>query len=194
MSFPFPQLLAFLEEGQDQVEFMKVAAEAGLGSGDIEMAKLLVALQLYKSYYAAIPRQIKAVHEDALAEIGRVRDEIESISNRASSDAAKIGQWAEEIQRSLQAAEPTKLAEMVHKRLLDDTVKNLSGSMQAIATANGQIDAATQKMNAAAQQAAASIQEWQTLSLRRVWASAFCVCMVAAFLVSAGFWFVLLRH
>jgi len=57
--FPFPKLLAFLKSEADQVEFMKVAAEVGLGPADQELAKLLVAFQLYKAFYADIPRRSK---------------------------------------------------------------------------------------------------------------------------------------
>jgi hypothetical protein len=188
MSFPFPKLLAFLEEEKDQVEFMKVANELGLGSGDIEIAKILIALQIYKSIYAKIPREIKAVHSDALNEFRRVRDEVEFISNRASSDAVKIGEWAEVILRKLEEAEPRKLAALVHKRLLDDTVKILGGSLQTFATAQAQIDTATQKMNLAAQQAETAIDAWQTLTLRGVWACAFSCCVVAALFVVAVVW------
>lgn len=194
MSFPFPKLLAFLEEEKDQVEFMKIAAEVGLGSGDVELAKLLVAFQLYKAFYAAIPRQIKAVHEDAIEEIRRVRDEVEFISNRAASDAVKIGRWAEEIQRSLQQSEPRKVAEQVHKRLLEDTVKLLGGPLRAITTSSGQIEAAVQNMNAAAYHAARAIDGWEAISLRRVWASAFAVSLVVAFLILTGIRFVFLRE
>ncbi len=191
--FPFPKLLSFLESAADQVEFMRVAAEAGLGSSDVELAKLLLALQIYASIYARIPREIKAVHADAIAEIKRLRDEIEFLANRAESDAVKIGQWAEQIHRSLEATEPKQIAKVVHKRLLDDTITLLGGSIQVLKTAYGQIDTATDKMNEAAYHAAAGIDRWQALSLRRVWASAFCVSFLAAFVVLTGIWFVFLR-
>ena len=193
MSFPFPQLLAFLEEEKDQVEFMKIAAEAGLGSGDIELAKLLLALQLYKAYYATIPRQIKAVHEDALLEFRQLRDEVELLANRTAADALKIGQSAEEIQRALRECEPKKIAALVQKRLLDDTVRNLGGSLQPITMAYAQIDTATQKMNLAAHQAETAIDAWQTVTLRGVWACALSCCVVAAFFGVAVVWLLFLR-
>lgn len=194
MSFPFPQLLAFLKEEKDQTEFMKIAAEVGLGSGDIELAKLLLTLQLYKGYYAAMPRAIKAVHEDALGQIRRLRDETSAMSDRTRENVEVIGQWFEEINLALHHIEPKALAEIAHKRLLDATVEILGGSLQAIATAKGQIETATQQMNAAGQQAAFAIQEWQTVSLRRVWGIAFGVCMGVASLVTACVWFVFLRQ
>ncbi|MDR3404235.1 MAG: hypothetical protein P4L99_17180 [Chthoniobacter sp.] len=194
MSFPFPQLLAFLDQEKDQVEFMKLAAEVGLGSGDIELAKLLLALQLYKAYYAAIPRQIKAVHEDALEEIRRIRDEAEFMASRAASDAVKIGQWAEEIHKSLQECGPERIAAQVHKRLTDETFALLGGSLQALGTASRQVEVATKAMDEAGYRAAVCIDFWHAVSLRRVWASAFCFCLVVALLLLAGIWFVFLRH
>ena len=194
MNFPFPKLLAFLDREADQLEFMKIAAEVGLGSGDIELAKLLLALQLYKAYYASIPRQIKAVHEEALNEIRRFREDVESISGRASSDAVKIGQWTQEILRSLQVNEPSKIAEVIHKQLLEDTMKILGGSLQAYMSACGQIDKLTKRLDAAAYQAATAIEIWQTISLRRVWASALACCLVLSVTTLTGIWYFYLRH
>jgi hypothetical protein len=194
MSSPFPQLLAFLEEEKDQLEFMKVAAEVGLGSGDIELAKLLVALQMYKAIYAKIPRHIKSVHADALHELRRVQEEVASLADRAAADASEIGSRADEIHRALAAINPAEVAKQLHQRLLDDTAKILGGSLQMLKVAYGQIDAATQNMNAAAYRTAVVVQEWQTQSLRQIWASAFCICLPAAFLLLGAVWFVFLRH
>lgn len=194
MSFPFPKLLEFLENEKDQVEFMKVAAEVGLGNGDVELGKLLLALQLYKAFYAAIPRQIKAVHAEALREMQIVREEVAFIGNRASSDAITVGQWTEEIQRLLLQRDPKKTAELVHKRLLEDVSNMLGGTLKAFTNSQSQIDAATQKMNVAAYQAAKAIEDWEIISLRRVWACAFGVSLVIAFLILSGIWFVFLRH
>jgi hypothetical protein len=190
----FPQLVRFLKEESDQVEFLQIASEIGLTSSDVEIAKLLVALHLYKAYYADIPRQIKAVHEDALAEIRRVRDEVEFISNRASSDAVKIGQWAEEIHKSLQEAAPMNIAGQVHKRLMDETLALLGGPLQAIATACRRLESATKAMDEAGYHAVICIDHWEKISLRRMWASAFCFCFGASALVLTGIWFLVLRH
>jgi hypothetical protein len=194
MSSPFPQLLAFLEEEKDQLEFMKVASEVGLTKNDVELAKLFIALQLYKAFYAKIPRQIKAVHADALHEMRGLQEEVAAIAERAAADAARIAQKADEIQHALDAVEPTEVAKHLHQRLLDDTTKILGGSLQMLKVAYGQIDTATQNMNAAAYRTAVVVQEWQTLSLRQIWASAFCICLPAAFLLLVAVWFVFLRH
>jgi hypothetical protein len=194
MSFPFPKLLAFLEQEKDQVEFMKVASEVGLGSGDIELAKLLVALQLYKAVYATIPREIKTVHADALLEMRGLQEEVAALADRAAADAARIAQKADVIQLALKSVEPSEVAKQLHKRLLDDTTKVLGGSLQTLKVAYGQIDVASQNLNVAAYRAATVVQEWQTVALRQIWASAFCVCLPAAFLLLTAVWFVCLRH
>lgn len=194
MSFPFPKLLEFLEAEKDQVEFMKVASEVGISSGDLEIAKLLLALQIYKAYYADIPRQIRKVHEDALTEIHRVRDEVEFISNQASSHAVKIGQWAEEIQKALQESAPKNIAVQVHKRLTVETLELFSGTLQALGAASRRIESATGAMDKAGHRAAVCIDHWEAVSLRRVWASAFCFCFVASLILLAATWFLFLRH
>jgi hypothetical protein len=194
MSFPFPKLLAFLEEEKDQVEFMKVAAEVGLDNGDIELAKLLLALQIYKAFFAKIPRQIKTVHGEALQEFHRLAAEVAALADRTASDAATIRQTADEIHSALKAIQPAEVAKLLHKRLVDDTLSAISGSLRVLATATAQIDSATRAMDEAGYQAAVAIDVWQKLSLRRVWASALCFSFIAAFGVLTGVWFLFLRH
>ena len=104
------------------------------------------------------------MHEDALAEIRHLlRDEVEFYQqSRPPSDALKIGQWAEEIHRKLGLSESEPEEDrrvVVHKRLLDDTIRILGGSLQTLTTAHAQLDTATQKMNVAAYQAALAIQD-----------------------------------
>lgn len=172
---------------------MKVIADVGLGSGDEPLAQLLLALQIYKAFYSVIPGQIRAVHEDALLELRRIRDDAQAFSSQASEDAMQIGKWAEEILRSLQNADPSRLATQVHDRLRDDATQIVSGSLQSFTTAYRQLETATQKMNVAARQAESAIAQWQLLCLRRVWATAFVVCLAAVLLIFAAVWLLFLR-
>jgi hypothetical protein len=192
--FPFPKLLAFLESEADQVEFMKVANELGICASDLEIAKLLVALQIYKAYYADIPRQIKAVHRAALEEILRLRDEIRQLAERVCGESACVGDWAESIHQNLQAVQPEAVAEILHRRLLEEAMAAVSGSAQALTSAYARIDKATATLNAAACQAEASIQQWQIVTLRRVWMSAFFFCASLAAIVGAYLWFFYVKH
>ena len=194
MSFPFPQLLAFLKEQKDQVEFMKIAAEVGLGSGDIELAKLLLALQLYKAFYAQIPREIQAVQRQAVNDFDRLRAEVQGLADKAAADAGRIGQKAEEIRRALDHIDPSAVARDLHRRLLDSTLSQVGGSLQVLRSAYAEIDTATARMNAAAYQASIAIEKWEAVSLRRVWGCAFATCLVLAAAIAGGAWVLFLRH
>jgi len=81
----FKELAAGLP-GEAQAEFFRNLHEAGIGPNDVELARLLRALQLYKSYYESIPAAVK----EAAGEIQQLKQEIESLvgNARESSDAA----------------------------------------------------------------------------------------------------------
>jgi hypothetical protein len=192
--FPFPKLLAFLESEADQVEFMKVCAEVGIGAADMELAKLLLALQLYQSFYAKIPRAIKAVHKDAVEQICALRDEVITFTDRSHADAIEIGQWAEEIKSALTAIQPQAVAEQLHKRLVEGTMSAMAGTVQALVAAQSRINNSTAQLNQASARAEASIYIWHTLTLRRVWVSAFAFSSVAVAMIYAALWFIFLRH
>jgi len=192
--FPFPKLLAFLESDADQVEFMKVCAETGIGAADMELAKLLLALQLYQSFYAKIPRAIKTVHRDALEEMRRLRDEVIAFTDRSHADAVEIGQWAEEIKSALTAIEPQAVAELLHKRLVEGTMSAMAGTVQALAAAQSRINNATAQLDQASARAEATIYLWQNLTLRRVWVSAFAFSSIAVGLLYTALWFFFLRQ
>jgi hypothetical protein len=192
--FPFPKLLAFLESEADQIEFMKVASELGLGASDLELAKLLLALQLYKAYYADIPRQIKAVHRAALEEMSRLRDEVMQFAESVGGESARVGDWAKSIHQNLRAVQPEAVAESLHKRLLEEAMAAVGGSAQALVSAYGRIDRATATLNAAASQAEANVQQWQIVTLRRVWMSAFFFCAAFNAIASGCAWFFFLKH
>ena len=192
--FPFPKLLAFLDSEADQIEFMKVCAEVGIGAADMELAKLLLALQLYQSFYAKIPRAIKSVHRDALSEMQRLRDEVMALTERTHTDAAEIGQWAEEIKSAVTSIQPQAVAEQLHKRLVEETMSAMAGTVQALVAAHGRINKATAQLDQASARAEETIYLWQTLTLRRVWASALSSSSVAVALLYAVLWFIFLRH
>jgi ABC-type transporter Mla subunit MlaD len=191
---PFPKLLAFLESEADQVEFMKVAGELGLTASDVEIGKLMLALQLYKAYYADIPRQIKAVHNAALNQIEGLRDDIASLAGRTTKDAENLSRWAAQIQIAISAVQPATVAQALHRKLLDEASASLEGSIQALGAGYSRLDVATKKLNAAAAQAEASLQEWQTVTLRRVWMCAFCSCSALTIVAGAVAWCIYSPH
>jgi len=94
----FKEVTAGLSE-QQQAEFFKTLHEAGISPNDVELARLLRALQLYKAYYEAIPAEI----QKAAAEIKRLKEEIENLSRDAhqcsDTSAQLVGQVIQETER-----------------------------------------------------------------------------------------------
>ena len=191
---PFLEIAALLDNEGDKIEFFKTVAELELGPSDIELAKLMSALQLYKGYYAKIPWAIKSVHEDALEEIRGLRDEVIAFTERTHTDAAEMGQWVEEIKSALTSIQPQAVAELLHKRLVEETISAMAGTMQALVAAQGRINKATAQLDQASARAEATIYLWQTLTLRRVWVSALASSAVAVALLYAALWFIFFRQ
>jgi hypothetical protein len=187
-AFPFPKLLEFLEKESDQVEFMKVCAEVGIDEMDLELGKLLLALQIYKAYYATVPREIKASHRLALEEMHGLRDEMRAMIEAAIRRTAEIEQWAAQIKQAVMSVRPEAVAHHLHKRLVDDTLASIGGAMQVLTAAYGRIDTATGKLNQASAAAEASIYEWQILNARKVWQNAFALGFAVAFVICLGAW------
>ncbi len=77
---------------QQQAEFFRTLHEAGIGPNDVELARLLRALQLYKAYYESIPAAVK----EAAAEIERISNDI---SKGADAGALLAGQMIRESER-----------------------------------------------------------------------------------------------
>jgi hypothetical protein len=169
----FPKLLEFLKEESDKVEFLKVCTEVGLGEMDLELAKLFLALQIYKSYYATIPREIRTSHRTALDEMRSLRDEVAAYATMAAANAAEVGQWAERITQSIKSIRPELVAQIVQKRLLEESLAALAGPVQALISANGRIDAVALKLNHASTLVETNIYHWQMVTMRGVWWSAF---------------------
>src|SRR5213083_3109885 len=94
----FKDLLVDLTD-QHRAEFFRNLHEAGISPNDVELARLLRALQLYKAYYETIPGAV----QKAASEIERLKREIERLSSdaRDSSEAGAqlAGQVTEEADR-----------------------------------------------------------------------------------------------
>jgi hypothetical protein len=59
---PFTKLAADLPDSHKH-EFFRILHETGIGREDVELARLLRALQLYKAYYESIPEAVKQAAE-----------------------------------------------------------------------------------------------------------------------------------
>ncbi len=83
----FKALASGLSE-QQQTEFFKTLHEAGISSKDVELAKLLRALQLYKAYYETIPAAVQNI----AAEIDRLKKDAAECSRDARLSAENSAQ------------------------------------------------------------------------------------------------------
>src|SRR6266498_2300120 len=90
----FKDLAADLPD-QHQAEFFCNLHEAGISPNDVELARLLRALQLYKTYYETIPASI----QKAVAEIERLKQEIDRLSADARCSSEASGRMAGQVIR-----------------------------------------------------------------------------------------------
>src|SRR5438034_2387438 len=118
---------------QHRAEFFRNLHEAGISPNDVELARLLRALQLYKSYYETIPGAVLK----AAAEIERLKREIERLSSdaRDSSEAGAqlAGQVTEEAERVRQ--DLTQIHKDVEEAMRQ-SAQSLSSRMAELLTAN----------------------------------------------------------
>src|SRR5881396_4272040 len=90
----FKDLLVDLPD-QHRAEFFRNLHEAGISPNDVELARLLRALQLYKAYYESIPAAVRT----AAAEIERLKQEIDRLSADARSSSEASGRLAGQVIR-----------------------------------------------------------------------------------------------
>ena len=161
----FNDLVADLPD-QHKAEFFQNLHEAGISPNDVELARLLRSLQLYKAYYESIPAAVQA----AAAEIERLKQEIDRLSAdaRRSSEASancagQVIQEAEHVRQDLtkiheQVEEATRGgAERVAGRMADLLSVSLETALQPLETrlaelagSNGAFDDAIARSDQAA--------------------------------------------
>src|SRR6266508_4914983 len=128
----FQDLVAELPD-QHRAEFFRNLHEAGISPSDVELARLLRALQLYKAYYETIPGAV----QKAVGEIERLKREIERLSSdaRDSSEAGAqlAGQVTEEAERVRQ--DLTQIHKHVEEAMRQ-SAQSLSSRMAELLTAN----------------------------------------------------------
>jgi DNA repair exonuclease SbcCD ATPase subunit len=196
----FNDLVADLAD-QHKAEFFQNLHEAGISPNDVELARLLRSLQLYKAYYESIPAAVQA----AAAEIERLKQEIDRLSAdaRRSSEASancagQVIQEAEHVRQDLtkiheQVEEATRGgAERVAGRMADFLSVSLETALHPLETrlaelagSNGAFDDAIARSD----QAAAALTQNAALA-RRVHLGAYALAtFLIACALSLGSWF-----
>lgn len=89
----FFNLLAEGMTAEQRCEFFQSLHQANILGHDAELAKLLRALQLYKSYYDSIPIAVQA----AADRLERVRQEVFALSDRTGQNAQTVSNLAEQL-------------------------------------------------------------------------------------------------
>ncbi len=127
----FADLAAGLPD-QSRAEFFKILHETGIGSKDIELARLLRALQLYKAYYETIPIAV----EEVAGELDRIKEEIKSIAAEIhqSADAgihisSEVIKKAEQFKQEL--AGISKNVEEALKKSADDLAARMAALLKS---------------------------------------------------------------
>src|SRR5205809_8052296 len=152
----FKDLVADLPD-QHQAEFFRNLHEAGISPNDVELARLLRALQLYKTYYESIPAAV----QKAAAEIERLKQEIDRLSAdaRCSSEASgrMAGQVIREAERvredlagirdlvavaALGSAEglASRMSELLTENIEKTVLHPLKSRLEELAESNGAFD------------------------------------------------------
>jgi DNA repair exonuclease SbcCD ATPase subunit len=201
----FDDLVADLPD-HHKAEFFQNLYKAGISPNDVELARLLRSLQLYKAYYESIPASIQT----AAAEIERLKQEIDRLGAdaRRSSETsatvarqviqeaehfrqelAKIHEHIEEVTRSLAEDLAGRMAELLNASLEQSLLQPLESRLAELASSNS----AFADTIASNDKAAATLRENAAFA-RSVHFGAYAL---AAFLIacalSLGSWFSLHR-
>lgn len=201
----FKELAADLPDNQ-KAEFFRTLHEIGISPNDVELGRLLRALQLYKAYYETIPSAVK----EAAGKIEHLKQEIERISNdtRGSLDAGaqltgqviqeteKIHQDLTQIQKHVEEAMrqsapsmASHMAEQITADIEQKVLSPLQNRLDKLAGSNKAFDDAIVRNN----KAAAALEKSTTMARRfRFWTYALGGCAVVCSFVLV-FWFFLHR-
>jgi hypothetical protein len=182
-------------------EFFRNLHEAGISPNDIELARLLRSLQLYKAYYESIPAAV----QEAAAEIERLKQEIDRLSAdaRRSSEASancadQVIHEAEHVRQDLtkiheQFEEATRgVAEKVAGRMADVLSASLETALEPLETRLAELALSNRAFDdaiARSDKAAAALRQSAALA-RRVHLGAYVLAaLLIACALSVGSWF-----
>ena len=196
-------LAADLPDNQ-KAEFFRTLHEAGISPNDVELARLLRALQLYKAYYEKIPSAV----QEAAGRIERLKQEIERISNDTHSnldagaqlagkiieeagivhcDLTQIHIHVEEAMRQSADSLALHMAKQLTTSIDQKVLSPLQNRLDQLAGSNKAFDDAIIRNN----KAAAALEKSTTMARRfRFWTYAVCSGLIVWALVLVS-WFYL---
>jgi hypothetical protein len=201
---PYEKLAEGLPDKQRE-EFFKTLHEIGISPEDVELARLLKALQLYKAYYESIPKAVT----DSAGKIDQLKQEIEklSVDARAGLDAGArlAGQVIKEAEKVSQGVSGIGVyidnamrqsAEGLTKHLTEQLAKGIKDSLTPLEGRLIQLVAANKTFDEAiAQSKKAAILLHQNAAIvkkSQLWTYALCSLVVVCSLVAVS-WFWLHR-
>lgn len=201
----FKELAADLPD-KHKAEFYRNLHEAGISPNDVELARLLRALQLYKAYYETIPSAV----QNAAANIERLKKEIEELNSETRSSleasaqlAGKVIEESEKVRKDLtqinkhideamrQSAESlaARMAEHLSAGIEQKVLLPLQNRLIELAGSKQVFDEAIAQSNKATAALQTSTVEASRFHIRTY---VFSGCLVACMLVGVG-WFFLHR-
>ena len=195
-------LAAGLPDDQ-KAEFFRTLHEAGISPNDVELARLLRALQLYKAYYESIPAAV----QEAAGKIEQLKQEIERFSTdargnldlsthlagqviqeteRIHQDFAQINKQIEAAMRQSAESLAAHMAEQLTAAIEQKVLAPLQSSLDSLAGSNKAFDDAIARNI----KATAALQK-STTEARRLhnWTYILCGLLVICISVASAFFF-----
>ncbi len=144
---------------EHQAEYYKFLHEAGIGEHEVELARLLQILQLYKAYYESIPTAV----QEAAARVERIKDDLGKLSAGAHLQVEAVSKLAErtvteshnvqeqltEIHAQVEAAVrqsaeilASQMAELLRNRIQDTVLRPVQERLTQLAASNEALDEA----------------------------------------------------
>ncbi len=186
---------------EQRSEFFQTLHEAGITAHDLELARLLRVLQLYKAYYESIPLAVQTAADD----ISRVKQEIAVLSCATTQQAAVVSKIAGEvlaetqrfqgklaeihlhvegaIQKSAQTL-ATRMAALLHSRIDETVLAPLHQQRTDLVAANQALNQAIEKSKTAT----AGMQK-HAIVARQIHLGGYALAsLVIAIVLAAGSW------
>jgi hypothetical protein len=167
----FDDLAVELPE-QQRAEFYKNLHVAGIGPNDVELARLLRSLQLYKAYYESIPAAVQAAAaeiERLSAEAKRSAEACARLTGEVVQEAGQFRQELTEFQKHVQAAAKeaaeslsSKMMELLSAGFEKTVLQPLQGRITQLTASNKEFDDVIKRND----QAVASLERSSAIARR----------------------------